>query len=149
MLQELVGKKNHCIAVAGALGKSRFFLLRSASMISDLTHVRGPPIPMLSSRFLHLRVLAVVSIAAGAVSAHSSVPPAPTNSATSQPMAAAAVGAQIVPMTRVSFEGIDYPRAADLNVGRASQRLPRRRARERARRKRTSGSSFLIFPLYS
>ena len=49
---------------------------------------------MLSSRFLHLRVLAVVSIAAGAVSAHSSVPPAPTNSATSQPMAAAAVGAQ-------------------------------------------------------
>ena len=45
MLQELVGKKNHCIAVAGALGKSRFFLLRSASLISDLTHVRGPPNP--------------------------------------------------------------------------------------------------------
>ena len=46
---------------------------------------------------------------------------------------AAAVGAQIVPMTRVSFEGIDYPRAADLNVGRASQRLLQRRAQARAR----------------
>jgi len=37
------------------------------------------------------------------------------------------------PMTRLSFGGIDYPRATDLNVGRASQRLPRKRARARAR----------------
>jgi secreted PhoX family phosphatase len=45
------------------------------------------------------------------------------------------------PMTRLSFGGIDYPRAADLNVGRASQRLPRRRARERARQQRVAAPS--------
>ena len=44
-----------------------------------------------------------------------------------------AVDTITAPMTRLSFGGIDYPRAADLNVGRASQRLPWRRTRARLR----------------